>query len=52
MIGALILALVIVVVLPVAFLMTAALITAFMGWWLRRTVEDAHEGSELIDLNI
>ena len=52
MIGALVMAIVILIVLPVAFLMTAALITALMGWWLRRSVEDAHEGSELVDLNI
>ena len=52
MIGALIMAIVILIVLPVAFLMTAALITALMGWWLRRTIEDDHEGSELVDLNV
>ena len=52
MIGALVMAIVILIVLPVAFLMTAALITALMGWWLRRSVEESHEGSELIDLNI
>lgn len=51
MIGALVMAIVILIVLPVVFLMTAALITALMGWWLRRSVEEQFEGSELIDLN-
>lgn len=52
MIGALVLALVIVVILPVTFMLMGSLITAVMGWFLKESVEDAHEGSELVDLNI
>lgn len=50
-IGALVLAFVIVVVLPVTFLVIGGLLTAVMGWFLKENAEDAHVGSELIDLN-
>jgi phosphotransferase system glucose/maltose/N-acetylglucosamine-specific IIC component len=50
-IGALVLAFVILVVLPVTFLVLAAILTAVMGWILKDNGEAAHEGSELVDLN-
>jgi hypothetical protein len=50
-IGALALAFVIVVVLPVAFLMTAGILTVVMGWLLKSDAEARYEGSELLDLN-
>lgn len=51
MIGALALAFAIVVVLPVAFLMTAAILTAVMGWLLKSDAEHRFAGSELLDLD-
>ena len=50
MIGALALAVVIVVILPVTFMLIGSLVTAVMGWVLKESVEESHEGSELIDL--
>ena len=51
MLGALILAFVIVVVLPVGMLMSGAVLAAILGWRLKEEAEITHEGSELIDLN-
>lgn len=51
MIGALILAFVIVVVIPVGFLMTTAVVAAIMGMAMKSNAEAEAEGSELIDLN-
>ena len=50
MIGALVIALVIVVILPVTFLLMGSILTAVMSWFLKESVEDAHKGSELVDL--
>jgi hypothetical protein len=49
-IGALIIVAVIVLVLPPVYLMTGGILSAVVGWALRRNGEDTHEGSELIDL--
>ena len=51
MLGALILAFVIVVVIPVAVLMSGGVVAAGLGWLLRRTVDADHEGSELLETN-
>lgn len=51
MLGAIILAVVIIVVIPVGFLMTMAIVSAVMGWTLTDDAEARAEGSELIDLN-
>ena len=51
MIGALILAFVIVVVIPVGFLMTMAIVSAILGTVLKTNGEAEADGSELIDLN-
>lgn len=51
MIGALILAIVIVVVLPVAFLMSGAMASVLMGRLLRTDAEHRYEGSELLHLD-
>jgi len=51
MIGALILAAVILVVIPVGFLMTMAVVSAIMGTAMKANAEAEHEGSELIELN-
>ena len=51
MIGALILAFVIVVVIPVGFLMTMAVVSAILGFALKTNAEAEHAESELIDCN-
>lgn len=51
MIGAIILAVVIVVVIPVGFLMTMAAVSAIFGVALKTNAEAEADGSELIDLN-
>jgi hypothetical protein len=49
--GALVIAIVILVVIPVGVIMTGALVAAILGWSLKDNGETTHEGSELIDLN-
>jgi cytochrome b subunit of formate dehydrogenase len=50
-IGALIIAVVIVFALPIAFLMSGTLGAMVMGWMLKDNAEATHPGSELIDTN-
>lgn len=49
--GAVILVLVIVFVLPSAVLMGGGVAAAILGWFLRDEAEQRHAGSELLDLN-
>ena len=51
MAGAVIIVIVLVIVLPVAFMLGGAVVAALLGLSLRGTVEADHEGSELIDTN-
>jgi hypothetical protein len=51
MIGALLIAVVLVFVLPVLFLITGGAGAASLGWLLKENAESTHEGSELIDTN-
>lgn len=51
MIGALILAAVIVIVIPVGFLMTTAAVAGIMGFAMKTNADAVADGSELIDLN-
>jgi hypothetical protein len=51
MLGALILAFIIVIVIPVAICMSGALVAGILGWAAKEDAEARHEGSELIDLN-
>ncbi|MDQ3757297.1 MAG: hypothetical protein M3394_05575 [Actinomycetota bacterium] len=51
MIGALVVAFVIVVMLPVAFLMTGGILSVLMGWMLKDDAEHRFEGSELLQLD-
>jgi hypothetical protein len=51
MIGAIILAVVILVVIPVGFLMTMAVVSGIMGFAMKTNADAEHDGSELIDLN-
>ena len=50
--GALIIAVVLVVVIPVSVILTGAVVAGILGWALKDNGEATHEGSELIDLNV
>ena len=49
--GAIILAVIILVIIPVAVCMSGAVVAGILGWSLKDNGEATHEGSELIDLN-
>lgn len=51
MIGAIALAVVLVIVFPVAFAMSGGAAAAILGHFLKQTGETVNEGSELIELN-
>ena len=51
MIGAAVIVVVLVVVIPVLTLMGSAVLAAFLGEGFRRHGERSHEGSEFNDLN-
>ena len=51
MAGGILLAVVIIVLIPVAVIMTGAVVASILGWLLKDNGEATHEGSELIDLN-
>ncbi len=50
-IGALVVAVVIVFALPIAFLMSGSLGAVALGWLLKENAEATHPGSELIETN-
>lgn len=52
MLGALLLAAVIILIIPVSVAMTGGVVAALLGWLLKENGEATHEGSELIDLNV
>ena len=51
MLGALIMAFVILVFIPVSVSMTGAIVAGIIGWSATDDAEARHEGSELIDLS-
>lgn len=51
MAGAIIIAIVLVIVIPVAVCMSGAVVAALLGWSLKDDAEARNEGSELIELN-
>ena len=51
MLGALIVAAVLVVVLPVSFLLSGGAGSVVMGFLLKSHADDSHEGSELLETN-
>jgi hypothetical protein len=51
MAGAILMAIFLVIVIPVAVCMSGAAVAALLGWSLTEDAEARHEGSELIDLN-
>lgn len=50
--GAVLIAIVVVVVIPVGVLMSGGVASGLLGYFLKEEAEKAHEGSELIDTNI
>lgn len=50
--GAVILAVVLVIIIPVSVMMSGAVIAGVFGKFLKDEAETTHEGSELIDLNV
>ncbi len=51
MLGAVIIALVIVIVLPVTFFVSGGVVAAIVGWALKANGEDTHPDSELTACN-
>ncbi|GAC1307316.1 MAG: hypothetical protein NVSMB16_03530 [Acidimicrobiales bacterium] len=51
MIGAILVVVAVVVVLPPMFLMGGLIFSGVLGWLLKDDAEQRHAGSELIDLN-
>ncbi|MDP1820957.1 MAG: hypothetical protein Q8K58_13855 [Acidimicrobiales bacterium] len=49
--GAIVLALVILVVIPIAMILQGLAVAALLGWALKADGEARHEGSELLELN-
>lgn len=52
MLGAVIIVVVLLIVLPMGFLMGGAAVAAILGSSLKADAEKTHEGSEFIDLNL
>lgn len=52
MLGAVIIVVALLVVLPVAFIATGGVLSVVLGHSLRKEGEYRHEGSELLDLNV
>ncbi len=52
MLGAIILAVIIVFVLPSAVLISGGIGAAILGHFLKADAEERHEGSELLDLDV
>lgn len=50
-VGAIVLAVILVLVFPVAIAMSGAVASGILGFFLKETGEVANEGSELIELN-
>jgi hypothetical protein len=51
MLGALIIAIIITVGIPVGFMLAGAAVSFLFGWTLTNTAESDHEGSDLIETN-
>lgn len=51
MLGAIVIVVLLVIVIPVGVLVSGGAAAGIIGWALRRNGEETHEGSELIDTN-
>jgi len=52
MLGAIVIAVILIVIIPVSVVMTGAVAAGVLGWALKDNGEATNEGSELIDLNV
>ncbi|MFM7064211.1 MAG: hypothetical protein ACKO04_12065 [Actinomycetes bacterium] len=52
MLGALIILVALLVVLPVSFIITGGVLSVILGHSLRKEAEYRHEGSELLETNV
>jgi len=51
MLGAVVLVVILLIVIPVSVAMSGAVVAGILGWSLRDNGDATHEGSELIDLS-
>lgn len=51
MVGAIIIVIVLLVVIPVSVLVSGGALAGVIGFFVQKDVDDTNEGSELIDLN-
>lgn len=51
MVGAILILIALLVVIPVAVMLTGGGIAGIISFFLQKDVDESHEGSELIDLN-
>lgn len=51
MLGAILVAIAVIFVIPASFMMGGLVIASVLGWALKDDAEHRHEGSELIDLH-
>ena len=51
MAGAIVVAVIIVILIPVSLMMSGAVVAGLLGWALKDDAEERYEGSELVDLD-
>ena len=51
MVGAVLVVIAVVIVLPITFMLIGAIISAAFGYALKHNAEQTHEGSELLETN-
>ena len=51
MLGAIIIAVVILIAIPVSIILTGAVVAAILGWSATENGEESHQGSELVELS-
>jgi nitrogen fixation-related uncharacterized protein len=49
--GAIVVAIIIVILIPVSLMMSGAVVAGLLGWALKDDAAERYEGSELVDLN-
>ena len=51
MVGAILVVIALLIVIPVGVLMSGGVLAGVIGFFVQKDVDEQHEGSELIDLN-
>lgn len=51
MLGPIVILVILLVAIPVAVMLTGAIVAAILGWALKENGEATHEGSELLELS-